>query len=118
MVLTPFLRYLKTAKYQTLSCFFASFATSRELVFCVPRVLSSQKGALTELSSTVFFLARKMSYYGGPELPEGVEPLTATNYKYGADGGPWGRPHQIPGERIASIAAPDVISEGCASKAG
>ena len=32
-----------------------------------------------------------------------------------ADGRPWGRPHQIPGERIALIAVPDVISEGCAS---
>jgi hypothetical protein len=90
----------------------------RELVFVFPRVLSNQEGALTKLPPTVFFLARKMSYYGGPELPEGVEPLTATNYKYGADGRPWGRPHQIPGGRIALIAAPDVISEGCASKAG
>jgi hypothetical protein len=83
--LTPFLRssHLRSKRF-FISFFFAGLAHSREIAFVFPSVLSDQEESTGSFRQ--FFAGQQMSYYGGPELPEAVERLAATNYKYGVDG--------------------------------
>ena len=76
-------------------CELSAFA--RHAIFFFP-ILFNQKESFIEALLTVFFLRRKMSYYGGTELPEPVRRLAASTIRMVPTEAFWDRSYQAKGE--------------------